>query len=305
MKHLVGVIVDYNDKYSEDVDILGFKLADAVGNISNVSLADANKLLNNREIFCGNCSSLASMLKGYCEHESKWALSLRHNKFIMNNGDRCEKFSNTSYSVFGTNNKLLLDVNGKLMFDGRILIIYYSTVTNIAVAYYAYTDSVIYLLALEEIKSSGICRFMHLSDPSKLVYFEYSYLYAGTLLNDDMSKITDNVGMFDKLLNLYTLYEKSSSVDLIVLPSDCKFLNIGILHLSDGLSIVFNPKIDRIFVRDGIEIDGNNCRFKVNFNFSSKTSQDIVNDTVYEIRKSIVDKYGIKASLIDFCIDFY
>lgn len=305
MKHLVGVIVDYNTKYSEDVDILGFKLADAVGNISDVSLADANKLLNNREIFCGNCSLLASMLKGYCEHESKWALSLRHNKFIMNNRDRCERSSNTSYPVLGTNNKLLLDAKGKLIFDGSILILYYNTVTHIAIAYYAYTDSIIYLLALEEIKSSGICEFMYLSDPSKLVIFEYHYLYAGTLLYDDVSKITDNVGMFDKLLNLYTLCEKSSTVDLIVLPSDCKFLNIGLLHLSDGLTIVFNPKIDRIFVRDGVEITGNSYRFKVNFNFSSKTSQDIVNDVVYEIRKSIVDKYGIKASLIDFCIDFY
>ena len=54
-----------------------------------------------------------------------------------------------------------------------------------------------------------------------------------------------------------------------------------------------------------MEITGNSYRFKVNFNFSSKTSQDIVNDIVYEIRKSIVDKYGMKASLIDFCIDFY
>lgn len=297
MKHLVGIIVDYSDKDSENVDILGLKLADALGNIFNVSLTEANQLVKNKEVFCGHCSSLASMLKRYCEYESKWTLSLRHNKVIMSDLDRCERDSSDYYSVF--------DTNGKLLLDAKILIIYHNTATNITVAYNAYTDSVVYLLALEEIKYSGICRFMYLSDPSKLVYFEYCYMYADTLLHDDISKITDNVGMFDKLFNLYTLYEKSSTVDLIVLPSDCKFLNISLLHLSDGLSIVFNPKIDRIFVRDGVEIAGNNYEFKVNFNFSSKTSQDIINDIVYKIRKDIVDKYGIMASFIDFCISYY
>lgn len=54
MKHLVGIIVDYSTKDSANVDILGFKLADVAGNISNVSLSEANKLLLNGEIFCNN-----------------------------------------------------------------------------------------------------------------------------------------------------------------------------------------------------------------------------------------------------------
>lgn len=296
MKHLVGIIVDYSTEDSKNVDILGFKLADVVGNISNVSLTEANKLLLNGEIFCNN--PLQSMLREYSENKSKWKLSLKYNVFKMSNGDTFEKSSIATYSVFDTNDKLLVSAD--------ILIIYYNPVTRIAVAYNSYENSVIYLLAIDKVNGRGVCSFVDLSSSSgELVYLEYYYLGAETALQDGMSKITENTGMFDKLLNLYILYENSSSVDLIVLPSDCKFLNIGILHLSDGLTIVFNPKIDRIFVRDGVEIDGNNCRFKVNFNFSSKTSQDIVNDIVYEIRKGIVDKYGMKASLIDFCIDFY
>ena len=61
MRHLVGVIVDYSTEDSKNVDILGFKLADVVGNISNVSLTEANKLLLSGEIFCNN--PLQSMLR--------------------------------------------------------------------------------------------------------------------------------------------------------------------------------------------------------------------------------------------------
>ena len=88
----------------------------------------------------------------------------------------------------------------------------------------------------------GLCSFVDLSNSNgELVYFEYYYLGAETALQDGMSKITENTGMFDKILNLYILYENSSPVDLILLPSDCKFLTIGLLYLSDGLSVIFNP----------------------------------------------------------------
>ena len=138
-----------------------------------------------------------------------------------------------------------------------------------------------------------------------MVYLEYYYLGAETALQDGMSKITENTGMFDKLLNLYILYENSSLVDLILLPSDCKFLTIGLLYLSDGLSVIFNPSIERVFIKDGLVFVGNTRKFKVNLNFSSKTRQDIVNAIVYEIRKDAVNSYGVDALDIDFCINFY
>lgn len=296
MKHLVGVIVDDSNKYSKDVNIIGFKLVDIVGNISNVSLSEANRLLLNGEIFCNN--PLQSMLREYSEFKSKWKLSLKYSMFKMSNGDTYEKSSISTYSVFDTNDKLLVSAD--------ILIIYYNPKTRIAVAYNSYENSVIYLLAIDKINGRGVCSFVDLSSTSgELVYFEYYYLGAETALQDGMSKITDNTGMFDKLLNLYILYENSSPVDLILLPSDCKFLTIGLLYLSDGLSIVFNPSIEEVFIKDGLEIVGNTHKFKVNFSFSSKTRKDIVNAILYEIRKDIVDSYGVNALDIDFCINFY
>lgn len=296
MKHLVGVVVDDSNKDSKDVDILGFKLADVIGNISDVSLTEANKLLLNGEIFCNN--PLQSMLREYSEFKSKWILSLKYSMFKMSNGDTYEKSSISTYSVFDTNDKLLVSAD--------ILIIYYNSVTRVAVAYNSYENSVMYLLAIDKINGRGVCSFLDLSSSSgEEVYFEYYYLGAETTLNNGMVKITENTGMFAKLLNLYILCENSSPVDLILLPSDCKFLTIGLLYLSDGLSIVFNPSIERVFIRDGVQIAGNNYKFKVNFSFSSKTRQDIVNAIVYEIRKDIVDSYGVNALDIDFCVNFY
>lgn len=296
MKHLVGIIVDDSTEDSENVDILGFKLADVVGNISNVSLSEANKLLLNGEIFCNN--PLQSVLREYSEFKSKWKLSLKYNMFKMSNGDTCEKSSISVYSVFDTKDKLLVGAD--------ILIIYYNPVTRVAVAYNSYENSVIYLLAIDNVNGRGVCSFVDLSSSSgELVYFEYYYSGAETALQDGMSKITENIGMFDKLLNLYILYENSSPVDLILLPSDCKFLTIGLLYLSDGLSIVFNPSIEEVFMRDGTEIVSNTQKFKVNFSFSSKTRKDIVNAILYEIRKDIVDSYGVNALDINFCVNFY
>lgn len=296
MKHLVGVIVGDSRIDSKNVDILGFKLADVVGNISNVSLTEANKLLLSGEIFCNN--PLQSMLREYSENKSKWKLSLKYNMFKMSNGDTFEKSSIATYSVFDTKDKLLVGAD--------ILIIYYNPVTRIAVAYNSYENSVIYLLAIDKVNGRGVCSFLDLSSTSgELVYFEYYYLGAETALQDGMGKITENTGMFDKLLNLYILYENSSPADLILLPSDCKFLTIGLLYLSDGLSIVFNPSIEEVFMRDGAEIASNTQKFKVNFSFSSKTRKDIVNAILYEIRKDIVDSYGVNALDIDFCVSFY
>lgn len=296
MKHLVGIIVDYSTEDSKNVDILGFKLADVVGNISNVSLTEANKLLLSGEIFCNN--PLQSMLREYSENKSKWKLSLKYNVFKMSNGDTYEKSSISTYSVFDTKDKLLVGAD--------ILIIYYNPVTRIAVAYNSYENSVIYLLAIDNVNGRGVCSFVDLSSSSgELVYFEYYYLGAETALQNGMSKITENAGMFDKLLNLYILYSNSSPVDLVLLPSDCKFLTIGLLYLSDGLSVIFNPSIEEVFMRDGAEIASNTQKFKVNFSFSSKTRKDIVNAILYEIRKDIVDSYGVNALDIDFCINFY
>ena len=296
MKHLVGIIVDYSTEDSKNVDILGFKLADVAGNISNVSLSEANKLLLNGEIFCNN--PLQSMLREYSEFKSKWKLSLKYNMFKMSNGDTFEKSSIATYSVFDTKDKLLVGAD--------ILIIYYNPVTRIAVAYNSYENSVIYLLAIDNVNGRGVCSFVDLSSSSgELIYFEYYYLGAETALQDGMSKITENTGMFDKLLNLYILYENSSPVDLILLPSDCKFLTIGLLYLSDGLNVIFNPLIEEVFMRDGAEIASNTQKFKVNFSFSSKTRKDIVNAMLYEIRKDIVDSYGVNALDIDFCVSFY
>lgn len=296
MKHLVGVIVDARNIDSKIVNILGFKLADVAGNVSNVSLPEANKLLLNGEIFCNN--PLQSMLREYSEFKSKWTLSLKYSMFKMSNGDTYEKSSIATYSVFDTKDKLLVGAD--------ILIIYYNPVTRIAVAYNSYENSVIYLLAIDKISGRGVCSFVDLSSSSgELVYFEYYYLGAETALQDGMSKITENTGMFDKLLNLYILYENSSPADLILLPSDCKFLTIGLLYLSDGLSIVFNPSIEEVFMRDGAEIASNTQKFKVNFSFSSKTRKDIVNAILYEIRKDIVDSYGVNALDINFCVNFY
>lgn len=296
MKHLVGVIVGGSNKDSKDVSILGFKLADVAGNISNVSLSEANKLLLNGEIFCNN--PLQSMLREYSENKSKWKFSLKYSMFKMSNGDTYEKSSISTYSVFDTNDKLLISAD--------ILIIYYNPVTRVTVAYNSYENSVMYLLAIDKINGRGVCSFLDLSSSrGEEVYFEYYYLGAETALQDGMSKITENTGMFDKLLNLYILYENSSPVDLILLPSDCKFLTIGLLYLSDGLSIVFNPSIEEVFMRDGAEIVSNTKKFKVNFSFSSKTRKDIVNAILYEIRKDIVDSYGVNALDIDFCVSFY
>lgn len=296
MKHLVGVIVNSSNKDSKDVNIIGFKLADVAGNISNVNLSEANKLLLNGEIFCNN--PLQSMLREYSEYRSKWKLSLKYSMFKMSNGDTYEKSSISTYSVFDTNDKLLVSTD--------ILIIYYNPTTRIAVAYNSCENSVIYLLAIDKINGRGVCSFVDLSSTTgELVYFEYYYLGADTALQDGMSKITENTGMFDKLLNLYILYENSSPVDLILLPSDCKFLTIGLLYLSDGLSIVFNPSIEEVFMRDGAEIVSNTQKFKVNFSFSSKTRKDIVNAILYEIRKDVVDSYGVNALDIDFCVNFY
>lgn len=252
MKHLVGVIVGDSriDSRidSKNVNILGFKLADVAGNISNVSLYEANKLLLNGEIFCNN--PLQSMLREYSENKSKWKLSLKYNMFKMSNGDTFEKSSIATYSVFDTKDKLLVGAD--------ILIIYYNPVIRVTVAYNSYENSVIYLLAIDKINGRGVCSFVDLSSTSgELVYFEYYYLGAETALKDGMSKITENTGMFDKLLNLYILYENSSPADLILLPSDCKFLTIGLLYLSDGLSIVFNPSVEEVFMRDGAEIVSN------------------------------------------------
>lgn len=296
MKHLVGVIVGDSRIDSKNVNILGFKLADVAGNISNVSLYEANKLLLNGEIFCNN--PLQSMLREYSENKSKWKLSLKYNVFKMSNGDTYEKSSISTYSVFDTNDKLLVSAD--------ILIIYYNPTTRIAVAYNSYENSVIYLLAIDKISGRGVCSFVDLSRSSgELVYFEYYYLGAETALQDGMGKITENTGMFDKLLNLYILYENSSPADLILLPSDCKFLTIGLLYLSDGLSIIFNPSIERVFIRDGVKIAGNNYKFKVNFSFSSKTRKHIINTIIYEIRKDIAGKYGVNALDINFCVNFY
>lgn len=296
MKHLVGVIVDDSNKDSGDVDIIGFKVADVVGSISNVNLTEANKLLLNREIFCNN--PLQSMLREYSENKSKWKLSLKYGVFKISNADNYEKSSISVYSVFDNKDKLLVSAD--------ILIIYYNPVTRIAVAYNSYENSVIYLLAIDKVNGRGVCSFIDLSSNSgDEVYFEYYYLGADTALQDGMSKITDNIGMFDKLYNLYILCENSSPADLILLPSDCKFLTIGILYLSEGLSIVFNPSIERVFISNGVKIVENTHKFKVNFSFSSKTRQDIVNAIVYEIRRDIVDSYGVSALDIDFCINFY
>ena len=296
MKHLVGVVVDDSNRDSGDVDILGFKLADVAGNISNVSLSEANKLLLSGEIFCNN--PLQSMLREYSEFRSKWTLSLKYSMFKMSNGDTYEKSSISTYSVFDTDNKLLISAD--------ILIIYYNPVTRVAVAYNSCENSVIYLLAMDKINGRGVCSFIDLSSSSGgEVYFEYYYLGAETTLNDGMVKITDNICMFDKLYNLYILCENSSPVDLILLPSDCKFLTVGLLYLSDGLSIVFNPSIERVFIRDGVQINGDNYSFKVNFSFSSKTRKHIINTIVYEIRKDIVGNYGVNALDIDFCVNFY
>lgn len=296
MKHLVGIIVDYSTEDSKNVDILGFKLADVVGNISNVSLTEANKLLLSGEIFCNN--PLQSMLREYSENKSKWKLSLKYNVFKMSNGDTYEKSSISTYSVFDTKDKLLVGAD--------ILIIYYNPVTRIAVAYNSYENSVIYLLAIDNVNGRGVCSFVDLSSSSgELVYFEYYYLGAETALQNGMSKITENAGMFDKLLNLYILYSNSSPVDLVLLPSDCKFLTIGLLYLSDGLSVIFNPSIERVFIKDGLVFVGNTRKFKINLSFSSKTRQDKVNAIVYEIRKDAVNSYGVDALDIDFCINFY
>lgn len=296
MKHLVGVIVGGSNKDSKDVSILGFKLADVVGNIQNVSLTEANKLLLSGEIFCNN--PLQSMLREYSENKSKWKLSLKYNMFKISNGDTFEKSSIATYSVFDTKDKLLVGAD--------ILIIYYNPVTRIAVAYNSYENSVIHLLAIDKINGRGVCSFIDLSSTSgELVYFEYYYLGAETALQDGMGKITENTGMFDKLLNLYILYENSSPADLILLPSDCKFLTIGLLYLSDGLSVIFNPSIERVFIKDGLVFVGNTRKFKINLSFSSKTRQDKVNAIVYEIRKDAVNSYGVDALAIDFCINFY
>lgn len=296
MKHLVGVIVGDSNIDSKNVNILGFKLADVAGNISNVSLYEANKLLLNGEIFCNN--PLQSMLREYSENKSKWKLSLKYNVFKISNGDTCEKSSIATYSVFDTKDKLLVGAD--------ILIIYYNPVTRIAVAYNSYENSVIYLLAIDNVNGRGVCSFVDLSSSSgELVYFEYYYLGAETALQDGMSKITENAGMFDKLLNLYILYSNSSPVDLVLLPSDCKFLTIGLLYLSDGLSVIFNPSIERVFIKDGLVFVGNTHKFKINLSFSSKTRQDKVNAIVYEIRKDAVNSYGVDALDIDFCINFY
>lgn len=296
MKHLVGIIVDYSTEDSKNVDILGFKLADVVGSISNVSLTEANKLLLSGEIFCNN--PLQSMLREYSENKSKWKLSLKYNMFKISNGDTFEKSSIATYSVF--------DIKDKLLVGADILIIYYNPVTRVTVAYNSYENSVIYLLAIDKVNGRGVCSFLDLSSSSgEEVYFEYYYLGAETTLNNGMVKITENTGMFDKLLNLYILYENSSPADLILLPSDCKFLTIGLLYLSDGLSIVFNPSIESVFIRDGVQINGDNYSFKVNFSFSSKTRKHIINTIIYEIRKDIVDSYGVNALDIDFCVSFY
>lgn len=296
MKHLVGVVVDESNKDSKDVDILGFKLADVADNISNVSLSEANKLLLNGEIFCNN--QLQSMLREYSEFRSKWTLSLKYSIFKMSNGDTYEKSSISTYSVFDTNNKLLTSAN--------ILIIYYNPVTRVAVAYNSYENSVMYLLAIDKINGRGVCSFIDLSSSSgEEIYFEYYYLGAETALNDDIIRITNNTGMFDKIYNLYILCENSSPADLILLPSDCKFLTIGLLYLSDDLSIVFNPSIERVFIRDGVQINGDNYNFKVNFSFSSKTRKHIINTIIYEIRKDIVNSYGVNALDINFCVNFY
>ena len=58
-------------------------------------------------------------------------------------------------------------------------------------------------------------------------------------------------------------------------------------------------------MRDGAKIVSNTQKFKVNFSFSSKTRKDIVNAILYEIRKDIVDSYGVNALDIDFCVSFY
>lgn len=89
LKHLVGIIVDARNIDNKNVNILGFKLADVAGNISNVSLTEANKLLLSGKIFCNN--PLQSMLREYSEFKSKLRLNLKYGVLKMSNGDTCEK----------------------------------------------------------------------------------------------------------------------------------------------------------------------------------------------------------------------
>ena len=128
------------------MDILWFKLADVAGNISNVSLSEANKQLLNGEIFCNN--TLQSMLREYSEFKSKWTLSLKYSMFKMSNGDTYEKSSISTYSVFDTKDKLLVGAD--------ILIIYYNPVTRVTVAYNSYENSVIYLLAIDKVNGRRV-----------------------------------------------------------------------------------------------------------------------------------------------------
>lgn len=102
------------------------------------------------------------------------------------------------------------------------------------------------------------------------------------------------------------MYHTNKDGNLIVLPKECKILSIQLIHLCDGLNIVFNPSIERVlsfyFV---ISLQDRERHIKVNLNFSSNTDKKIVNDIAHYLERDASSLYGDDDSKVKFLVNYY
>ena len=298
MRYSVGIIVDESTEYKNIVDIAGFKLLDIVaGDAINVSLLEAKQLLENNELEI--CSDFKLMLRDYDSDTSAWKLFTVSNVFYLDNqGYKKYTHTFTDYTIFNTNDKHIGSKDG-------IVVIYNSGLNGFTIAYSPVEDSILYLVNLERLSTtrewSGV--FINLFS-NKVV--RYNYCYYDDLLIADIEKISEKQGLFVKQSELYSLYHTNKDGNLIVLPKECRILSIQLIHLCDGLNIVFNPSIERVlssyFV---ISLKDRENYIKVNLNFSSNTDKKIVNDIAHYLERDASSLYGDDDSKVKFLVNYY
>ena len=102
---------------------------------------------------------------------------------------------------------------------------------------------------------------------------------------DDLVKYKHTVGavsIFFGLCEVFGLDEKS-----LVMPKDCSILRINLGSISNGMSIVFSPCIQKFYVDQFSLRHGSSGMLELDFCFSSSTANNIVDSIVNTIKDAV------------------
>ena len=290
--YVIGLIVD-DTRAVDKLYLTGFRLADIPSEvIRDVSISDAKELLFADD---GIVNLAKSQLYGYLNEYNGSAddyIKVDNFKILCFGGGNMQVHTNFNYCIINKDGKHL----GK---DGIALFLTGNFGLNLG--YRASCNKIMHLYSTSYKEDEYLDLDSELKDlinlPIVSVDFSNSDFYDS---DEDLMPYKHAVGKISTFFGVCEVDELNEK--LLVMPKDCSILRIENKGISNRMSILFSPCIQKMYVTHfSLRHSSSNSNImELNFCFSSSTANNVVDSIVNTMREAVAfNNYIFEKANID------